>query len=392
MLTEFFKIKEIGTLFIDEIFFFYEEPQIFTCITKAGAKYICLLTDMDKKEWLLVPISEARLSLLKCNRISVKKAFANPEDDMIWRAHYDSNASILIPVQINPNDILEDDMPDDDYYLDFTNDCLMPVINEDIVKSSIKEYRDILDMSLEINGNHFREISCDILGEVLTNTQQLVYALAYKNDNIRGPVPKAIKDKNTLQVVGTFAASFGIRFKSIEIGDLMGETSVSPTLQTLSDLLIIKNDQEKLRSFLSSQGRRAVIKYRNLMKSLVQANAGLKVKGASPNEKYFHVNFSQDDIVSNLSILEGEISNMVSTEVLYGDIVGINVDKKTFAFNSVDGEHITGKLSDGFIDTVFEVPKQVEIQVEQRVDINDLTKEERYMYTLLKINNIVASS
>lgn len=392
MLSEFLKVNLLGTIYVDEIFFFYEEPQIFTCVSKTGQKYIALLIDMDNREWILSPISEAQLSLLKSNRISLKEAFVKTEDDFVWRVGFGTESSIAKAEQINSQSISDEDLPEDDLFLDWKQDNMMPVIEDDIIETSKKERRDILDLSLEVADGHYREIGCEVLGEILTNTQQLIYSLAHKSDNIKGQIPKMIRDKNTLQVAGTFAASFGVRFKSYDLCDLLGETGISQTLRTLSKLLETKNNQEKLKEFLNTQSKRAVIKYRNLMKTLIQANAGLKVKGASPNKHYFNVAFSSKEIMDSLTILEGEINNMVTTEVMYGEIVGINVDKKTFAFKSIEEEQITGKLSDNFVDTIFEVPKQVEIEVEQRVDENDLTKEEKYTYTLLKITEIVPNS
>ncbi len=128
------------------------------------------------------------------------------------------------------------------------------------------------------------------------------------------------------------------------------------------------------------------------MKTFMQADAGMRVKGASPNQKYFDVALSASDIIDNQKILDGEISDMVITETIFGEIVGINVKKKTFAFTSVEGDHITGKLCNDFIDTVFEVPKYVEIVVEQRLNINDITKEEKYSYTLLELKEIITNT
>lgn len=392
MLSEFLRIDLLGTIYIDEIFFFYEEPQVFTCTSKTGQKYIALLIDMDNPQWLLSPISYAQLSLLKSNRISLKESFIKSEDNYVWKVRYDKESPMAKAEQISSQSISDEDLPDDDLFLDWKQDKMLPVFEDNIIETSKNERRDVIDLSLEIADGHCREIGCEVLGEILTNTQQLIYSLAYKNDNIKGHIPKMIRDKNTLQVVGTFAASFGVRFKSSDLSNFFGETSVSQTLKILSNLLETKNNQEKLKEFLNTQSKRAVIKYRNLMKTLIQANAGLKVKLASPNEYFFNIAFSTNEIMNSLSILEGEINNMVTLEVMFGMLVGINVDKKTFMFIGVDGEQINGKLSDTLVNTTFLVPMQAEVEVEQRVTINDLIKEEKYTYTLLKINEIIPKS
>lgn len=394
MNSEFIKVDLLGKLYIDELYLFYDDPQLFTCISRFGQKYMGLYIDVNEvnQKWLFAPISEARLAMVKSNRISLRHVFVEPEDDFIWLIEKEYESDTAKASKIYPPDLNGDVLPAEDTYLDWKYDKMLSTIDDEIVEISKKERRDIIDLSLEVSDSHCREIGCEVLGEVLTNTQQLLYSLAYKSDNIRGQIPKFIKDRNTLIVTGTFAASFGVRFKSYDLCDLLGETSVTPTIRLLTNLMGTKNDEKKLKEFLNSQSRRAILKYRSLMRTLMQADMGLKMKVASPNNYYFNVKYSMKEIADNLAFLESEINNMVSNEVLYGEIVGINVEKKTFAFKSIDGEHITGKLSNDFVGTVFEVPKQVEITVEQRVNINDITKEEKYTYTLLKIDEIMPNS
>lgn len=43
---------------------------------------------MDNEQWLLSPISDAQLSLLKSNRISLKETFIKTEDNFVWKVSY----------------------------------------------------------------------------------------------------------------------------------------------------------------------------------------------------------------------------------------------------------------------------------------------------------------
>lgn len=387
MLYEFLKVDLLGTLYIDEVFFFYEEPQVFNCESKTGQKYLALLTDMDIKEWLLVPLSEAQLSLLKSNRLSIREAFINPEDDIIWKIKNNSNSNSATATLILPADLIEDDLPEDDVYIDYNDDLLMPVISNDLLEIAKKEKRDIIDLTLLVSNKHSREVECEILGEAISTTQQILYTLPMGNDSLRGRIPKDIRDKNTMVVVGTFAASFGIRLKSPGLSNLFGETDVSSSIRMFADLLDTKNDEEKLREMLHNHSKKTTFKYRHLMKVLLQADVGLKVRTASPNNFSFAINLSTNDILKNLNLLDGEIKDFVSKEKMYGNMVGIHVDKKTFAFKSIDDENIIGKLSDSFNGVTFEVPKYVEAEIERRVTFNEVTNEEKYIYTLLSIND-----
>ena len=384
MLSLFLKVDMLGTLYTDEVFFFYEEPQIFTCISKTGQKYLSLLTDMDTREWILAPISEAQLSLLKSNRISVRDAFVNPEDDIIWKIKYKESLTSTAE-WILPTNILDNDLPENDVYLDYDSDDLLPIVSSDILKMAKAENRDILDISL-ITNNHCREVNCEILGETLSNTQHILYTLPMKSDDIRARTSKDSREKNTMVAAGLFAASFGIRLKSPGLGDLFGETCVSPTLKMFADLLDVKDDNEKLKRILHSHSKKTIFKYRRLMKVLLQSEAGFKVRLASPNNYSFNIDFSTDDILRSLNLLDGEIKDMVSIEKMYGNMVGIHVEKQTFAFKSLDDENIIGKFSADFEGVTFEVPKFVEAEIERRVTFNEVTNEEKYHYKLLSIN------
>jgi hypothetical protein len=67
------------------VYFFYEEPQLLLSKSKTGQNFLSLLTNMDEKEWLLAPISDTQLSLLKINRISCREVYTKPEDGFVWR-------------------------------------------------------------------------------------------------------------------------------------------------------------------------------------------------------------------------------------------------------------------------------------------------------------------
>ncbi|AOZ93624.1 DUF6575 domain-containing protein [Paenibacillus crassostreae] len=389
MEAEFVGVDLLGKLYIEEMFLFYDEPQLFTCISKFGQRFMVLYVDYTEQDqtWLFAPLTEARLAFAKSNRISLYDVFTKPEDEFIWKVIKENNSNIAKATQIDPMGISSDLLPTEDAYLNWKNDEMMPCINEKIFEMAQSERRDIVNLSLEIANGHVREIDCVSLGEVLSNTQNILYMLAHRGNSARGKIPSNIKVENSLQVTGTYAASFGIQLKSNELSDLLGETRLSDTLKLFAQLLMTKSDPVELKAFLITQNQRVVLKYRNLMKTLIEADTGIKVEIASPNKNYFDVKLSVQDVKNTLSILDGEINNMVTVEKIFGEIVGIHTEKKTFSFRSVDGEHITGKLADHFNETTFEVPKHMEIVVEQKIQLNNLTKREKYIYTLIKVND-----
>ena len=373
----------IGKLVIDEIFIFYEEPQLFTCTNEIDHKYIILLTDMDDHQWLVVPISEARLSRMKSNQLSVKNAFIEPELKNLWKIQeYDST---LIINKIKIEEIPSCDLPDDDLFLDYKFDELMPCVDRNLIEVSVKEKRDIVDIVLNVSDSHIREIESEALGEVLSLTQQILYSLAAGKSNKK--ISKDIKDKTTMVICGTFAASFGVRFKSSGYSDLFGSTDVSPVIKMFSELLGSKDGEKDLKEVIQNYSKKTIVRYRQLMETLLQADTSLAIKAASPNKYCFDVDFTKDDIKRNLIILEKEIENDPDILTMYGTMVGINVASNTFVFKNMDNEKFSGKLSSNFKDVTFEVPQFVKATFEHRVTYNELIKDDKNSYTLVSIED-----
>lgn len=391
MNKEFLKIDMLGTLSINEVFFFYEEPQIFTCTSRFGQVYLCLLTDMDDKKWLLAPITLSRLALLKSNRLSIKAAFIDAEDEFVWSIEENYIDHIIKANRIYCNDISLDDLPDENVYADYTEDDLMPIQDNEISKIANEEKRDILDLSFLPSNSHVREIDCETLGETLINTQQVIYSLALSKEYVGSKISTQIKKDNTIVATGTYAASFGVRLKSIELADLYGKTPLSETMKLFAELLSTKDSETNLKILLKKHSPRTVIRYKKLMEGLLKAELSVNISLSSPNNYLFKTELTKDDIFNNILFLETEIEDMVISEKMYGTMVGINVDKKTFAFKSNEEGNITGTLADNFNDATFEVPKYVEATFEKKISKNDLTRHEKWEYKLISLNKSISN-
>lgn len=370
---------------------FYDEPQIFTCISKSFQKYIALFIDSsdNQKQWLLSPISEARLTHAKQNEVEIRDLFTDPEADFIWKITLKDEFKIE---QIETTQLTDDMLPCQGEFLDYEyEDDLLKSSSETAEEMALKEHRDVIEISLEPDNDHIHEVSCTLLSDMLDSTQELLYALANKSGGIKGQTPKTVKETCNLQVAGTFAASFGIRLKSDELCSINFETPLTPTLNELNKLLAVSNNKEELTEFLSAQNPRVALKYRKLIKTLINSNVGVKFSNASPNKVSFLRHFTTHELVANLSLIDSEIDKMVEAKTFYGKLVGINTKKHTFAFNTVDNEDIKGTLSEEIASDTFKVPQDSEILVEQSIDMNSFTREEKYAYKLLSLKPVVES-
>lgn len=376
-------ISNIGTLFIDEIYYTYDEPQLFTCVNRASQRYLTLLTDMEEpnKKWLLVSVSQARINQLKNNLLPLRNAFTCPED-IVWELKEELSGFKALP--IDPKKISDEDLPEENTFLDLSISKESQERQYEIANDAINEHRDILDVSLEINESHqIKELSCGILSDVLSNIQNLVYSLACKAKTLRSKIPYDIKENCKLQVACTFEGSFGIRLKSNELCDLEWRTPLSDTLKEFSTLLTATKNIEQLSPYLLSQSPKTALIFRNLLNLLVESDVSICFCGASPNKYAFNSYFSYSELRDGLKIIDSEISNRTNQSTLRGTLVGANVKNMTFEFVDQDDKVIKGSISRE-VSIIFEIPRKVQILVEETIGKNTFTGEEKFNYKLIE--------
>ena len=385
----FASLPYIGDLFYHHIYLFYEEPQIFSCITKSMQLYFAVAIPSENDEdsaWLLAPISSGKVLKAEKNAIEIRDLLLNPESLLFKIEEIQNEFSIAA---INPETLTEDLQPEAGELLDFAAGMeILPSAEAPIMQAN-QEMRDIIEISLEKDDTHITEISCVALGDMLNNVQQLIYALAFKDGGLRGAIPKKVKDDCYLCATGMFAASVGILLKSRELCDLYKETPLTQTLQDFNRLFMVAGNKEQLREFLSTQNPRVAVRYRTLLRSLLSNKTGIKINNASPNNSVFSKHFSTKELSVNLDFIDSEIEEMVEHVTVYGRLVGANVERCSFEFITTDKEKIKGEIAASLISSVFSVPQSVEADFEIRIGTDSMTREEKLLYTLTAIRPTV---
>ena len=381
-------IPNIGELYYYHIYLFYDEPHLFSCVTKTQQFYFMTTIPNDNADnsWLAVPISTGKLSLLEKNAVEIRNAFVEPES-LLWRIDYHEQKydSYLCDLDSLSQELL----PESGELLDYSAEQELSPSTDTPAEQSRREMRDVIEISLEKGNQHISELPCTVLSEVLDNVQQLVYAIGYKRGGLSGPIPQRIRDDNTLSVTGMFAASVGIRLKSKDLSDLFGETRLTKSLAELNHLFNCMDDKQEIKKYITMHNPRVAIKYRSFLRSLVRNNTGFKINNASPNNNSYCRSFSTEQLAASLELINSEIKEIVEFKTLYGTIVGINVANDTFTFITTDKEKIRGNLSDTMKGNVFEVPQVVEANLEIRVGTDSFTQEEKLLYTLMSIKPLV---
>ena len=244
----FATVPFIGDLFFKSVYLYYDEPQIFSCVTSTLQSFFIIAIPSDGEEestWLAVPVSTGKLSLLEKNLIEIRDAFTHPES-LIWRIYEIRDSFYAKCVQAS--ELTEESLPVTGVYLEYSgNDELQPSTEAPLDRAK-NEMRDIIEISVEKDDEHISEISCDTFSEILDGVQQLIYAIAYKDGGLRGAIPKKIREDAKLCVSDMFAASVGVRLKSNEYCDIHMETPLTTTLKDFNTLFELSDDKDSLFS------------------------------------------------------------------------------------------------------------------------------------------------
>ena len=385
----FATVPFIGDLFFKSVYLYYDEPQIFSCVTSTLQSFFIIAIPSDGEEestWLAVPVSTGKLSLLEKNLIEIRDAFTHPES-LIWRIYEIRDSFYAKCVQAS--ELTEESLPVTGVYLEYSgNDELQPSTEAPLDRAK-NEMRDIIEISVEKDDEHISEISCDTFSEILDGVQQLIYAIAYKDGGLRGAIPKKIREDAKLCVSDMFAASVGVRLKSNEYCDIHMETPLTTTLKDFNTLFELSDDKDSLHQFLTGKNPRIAVKYRSLIRSLVTKNNGIKINNASPNNATFTRHYSPKDLAKKLDLVNSQVEEISETLTFYGSLVGANVERNSFEFISADGENIKGVIAPEIRGNTFSIPEYVEIVVEVKVGTDSFTKEEKLVYTLQTIKPFV---
>jgi len=389
MLNSFLQVDLLGKLYIEDIFLFYEEPLLFSCKNLLGHVFLanCIDLEEDNKTWLLLPITPYKLLQLKKGTVSVYDAFKNPEEYQLWRVTLDPEHSYGVATFMNHNELTPEDLPTEDAYIEIEdipeNVSIYENFRHDLAK---KENRVLLDISLEINQGHSTEISPEILSKSVMEIQNTIYSIAHKSGSINSNFPKTIIEDNQLSITGTYAASFGIRFMSKQLCNIFGDVQVAKNIETFLRLLESKSDAVKIREILDDLNPKVGLHYKKILTVLIKNNANLKTYYATPMKSTKDVFLTVDEIKDSLDTLESEISNKSSILSYRGRLVGVNVDSKAFSFIPDDEKKIEGKLSIDVNVEKFTVPLDVNVEIEEKLVINQLTRKEQVEYTLMSVS------
>lgn len=81
-MEQFCTVPGLGTLTVDTVFVYYDEPQVFICNSSAGV--ILLVIKVDENRWLATPILHSTKFEIEMGDCSFQEAVLNAKDGVVF--------------------------------------------------------------------------------------------------------------------------------------------------------------------------------------------------------------------------------------------------------------------------------------------------------------------
>ncbi|MGL4522692.1 MAG: DUF6575 domain-containing protein [Bacilli bacterium] len=383
----------LGEMEIIEYYLYYDRPFIFLCEDNIKNRFLVHLVDDDEmcERWFLVPVSTRRTEAIRTGKITLRESLILAETGWIWditTPFDDTEGNVVI---LKCSELTEDYLPGATAKLSLPENRL-PEKNFSAEEEAYQLNRDVLLLYLN-DGEHSQLISAEDLGGILLKSQGLLHALVDREGSNKGRIPQVLKDKATMYYTGTFAASVGIKLeaKNNELFD----NPIQVALESLIQLIDNSKNKEQLMEMLSTLTMRAIVRYRDFLQALQKSNISIKIEWGTPQKsvKKAFLNIEQIKYAIDVMVLNGQSESQIIH--LRGNLVGLLSDSEnsryTFEFKTLDGERYKGTLAQEMIDklksgqTVNIPANNVSIELEEAMEINPATSEERFSYTLISI-------
>jgi hypothetical protein len=244
-----------------------------------------------------------------------------------------------------------------------------------------EECREILNLHLYFRKEQAHpEAPAKKLGNLLMALQDTLDAIGQFEGGRATPMGKIaqeITDQTSLDVVGTFKGSFGIRLataapKQLELFDVpLAETVMNDFVTLLNS----SNNDQELRTLIAKFQQRAASRYRRFLLALTHTEAKLRIEwGSRDPQKGGTAELSSSDAWSAIRICD-EVETALPEELsITGELIAVNSKNQTFHIRDrYDGTVYYGKISDEVFESgvdlvVVKPPKTYKAQIQQTLE------------------------
>ena len=247
----------------------------------------------------------------------------------------------------------------------------------------------LLDVRIE---GQVGQVAADVVSRLVGNLQRLLDAIGQAMAAVptsKGPIPNSIKEQTRLNFVGTYASSLGLRLEADRQDNLLGESLARGSLEGLFGLL----EEVQRASEPAFQRRiwtsRVIANYINLLSTIETSSYPASLRWNQPGKDETHeVRITPRSAGSMKSTITAATEKIQEDLHLEGIIVVGNIRTKWFQFTATRSEdNFSGRIHRDATSQLDHIPlgSTCWVILRPNLQINQLTGEEKTIYTLLSI-------
>ncbi len=347
----------LGTLELVEVYDYFDEPILWSCINERDQRFVVLLaaSDGNRKVWLYSPVSPSRLSALREGKLSTHDVFRAAEGGALFSATWLRGDRSWQCDWVDASAVPDEFLPLPGVLLDLEPEEAEEDRIPNVKRRSEQLRRDVLALRIKLPERQDHEAPAAIVGPLITNLQKTINAIGqsiFSRPTDRAPIPAKVLGKVQLDVASTFAASFGIEFHANSPADLLGDSPVTGVVDQLLHLVEATKDADELRAKLSAFGGRLPSRYRDFLSVLKTANAVDLAWGSPKPGAGGRASLTNASILKGLLVLGTLDPREPHQYTVVARLIGINIRTRTYELlDESEPFKYSGRIDDAAMDS-----------------------------------------
>lgn len=382
----------LGQLELQDVYEYYDFPRIFLARSLSDRQFLALSVEETDLElvWMYVAVSGERRKQIEEGALDLRSAFTSAEDGLVFRVVTSLNDDVDRLEAIATTELDDPVLPAPGEVLRLQ---VLPEVLEPVGRVAEQRHRETLRFALKLRNMPSLEAPSRVVGQVLTNIQELVFALAQAVRGVattRGRIPPDILTAAELRVVGFYPASFGVEFASAENADLFGGSVTADALDAMNSLLATGPSEEELAALLADFKPRVASKYRALVQTLVENDVGVRFEWGSVDPERGGVQDLSLDLLRQIAATIALVDTASEeTYQVRGTLIGLNSRTRTFEIDDVEKHtRISGRLDPAVFpdDQLYTINAVYRATIRETVEVSGMTGEEKVSRMLISLD------
>ena len=374
-------LERIGNLLLDETILYYDVPQILSLKDNCNNHYICLATvenGLDK--YICTPISAERLDDFKKSTITVYDIFKHPEINSIYM--FNADGCISFDKFVTPIELSENLLPDNALTLNMLMDT--NILQTEKERSLLTERDSIYARIINTENLNSHELPCSVMGNILNQLQSL---FSTQTKDYYSKFDNAPEYSPVLNFCGTFPGSVGIKLKTAETKDLLGETKMTPIIEDFENIIDLKSAEE-FKTFFETKKEysyKLLKSFKTYLNTLISNNFEIEYKFNIKGSEQVKLK-KKEETISTYQSLQQYLETKTFTEELTGEFVAIDQTKqRTFKFLSNDKIYSGKMMIDNFSDISIATKELYSIKINIKQELDPITNNLNEKYELISV-------